>query len=290
MLKERKKNTKKGKKPSVVNREVCSIVTAGTRTFCYLDDLKSLENEGYDGGVGPLLAIKETTLPSPDKVQDTDEAVPVCAVCEYGISLIDAVRGTVTLGQFADDVLRTRMNTLLTTCSPSEVLVEGGSVSPTLMSLIMSVKNTILPSVRVEMVNTTETLPASTAVDEEIRRKMQRPNLNNVKPWDVKETIAELHRKQYYPRSSRKNDIQDGSNIDSGIGRWPEVLQACIKGGAELALSAFGGSLFYLQRNLIDDDILSMGIVKPYCPIDEFYAVDSQSNDHGSDTELRRLA
>lgn len=286
MLKERKKNTKKGKKPSVVNREVCSIVTAGTRTFCYLDDLKSLENEGHDGGVGPLLAIKEIILPSPDNDQDTDEVVPVC---EYGIALIDAVRGTVTLGQFADDVLRTRMNTLLTTCSPSEILVEGGSVSP-LMSLIMSVKNTILPSIRVEMVNTTETLPASTAVDEEVRRKMQRPNLNNVKPWDVKETIAELHRKQYYPRSSRKNEFQDGSNIDSGIGRWPEVLRACIKGGAELALSAFGGSLFYLQRNLIDDDILSMGIVKPYCPIDELHATDIHCNDRVSDTELQRLA
>merc|ERR1719223_2583889 len=180
------------------------------------------------------------------------------------------------------------MNTLLTTYSPSEILVEGGAVSPTLMSLIKSVKNTILPLTRVEMVNTTEILPASTAVDEEVRRKMQRPNLNHVKPWDVKETITELHRKQYYPRSSRKNEFQDGSDIDNGIGRWPEVLQACIKGGANLALSAFGGSLFYLQRNLIDDEILSMGIVKPYCPIEDLHPADSQPTDRVSDTELRR--
>jgi hypothetical protein len=31
----------------------------------------------------------------------------------------------------------------------------------------------------------------------------------------------------------------------------PDVLRACIEGGASLALSSFGASLFYLQRSLI---------------------------------------
>ena len=36
-FKQRKQRTK-GKKPQVVNREVCSIMSLGTRTFCCLDD------------------------------------------------------------------------------------------------------------------------------------------------------------------------------------------------------------------------------------------------------------
>ncbi len=51
----------------------------------------------------------------------SDEESVVQPVCEYGITLVDAVRETVTLGQFADDVLRSRMNTLLATFAPSEV-------------------------------------------------------------------------------------------------------------------------------------------------------------------------
>ena len=41
-----------------------------------------------------------------------DEVRPVC---EYGITLVDSVRATVTVGQFADDVLRFRVKTLLAT-------------------------------------------------------------------------------------------------------------------------------------------------------------------------------
>jgi DNA mismatch repair protein MSH6 len=43
------------------------------------------------------------------------------AVCEYGVTIVDALFGHVTLGQFADDVLRSRMQTLLASFSPLEV-------------------------------------------------------------------------------------------------------------------------------------------------------------------------
>jgi len=39
MLKERKKKLRGSQAPKVVNREVCSILTMGTRTYCYLDQL-----------------------------------------------------------------------------------------------------------------------------------------------------------------------------------------------------------------------------------------------------------
>lgn len=110
MLNERKKRTS-GKKPQVVNREVCSIMTLGTRTFCYLDDINALESDGT-ASAKPLLAIREVAV-----VQD-EEGGPVC---EYGVTLVDAARAVITIGQFADDILRSRMNTLLTSFEPSEV-------------------------------------------------------------------------------------------------------------------------------------------------------------------------
>jgi len=39
-----------------------------------------------------------------------------------------------------------------------------------------------------------------------------------------------------------------------------------VEGKANLCLSSFGAALFYLQRNLIDHEILSMGIVRAYIP------------------------
>lgn len=108
-LKERKKRTT-GKKPSVVNREVCSILSLGTRTFCYLDDVNALESGA--SAVKPLLAIREVVT------EDPQEEGPVC---EYGVTLVDAARAVITIGEFADDMLRSRMNTLLTTFEPSEV-------------------------------------------------------------------------------------------------------------------------------------------------------------------------
>jgi len=286
MLQQRKKKTRTGKKPQVVSREVCSIVSAGTRTFCYMDDIKGLEGvDGVLSSLGPLLTIKEVLVPATDTENDDDTVQPVC---EYGIAIIDAARGVVTLGQFADDILRSRMNTLLTTFRPIEILVESGvaGASPTLLSMLKSAISTILPSCRLEKVQSTEYFPKSTAVDPEIRSKIERPN-PEVQPWDVPKTISELHRKRYYPRSSRTNKVSVDGGLESGTSRWPEVIQMCIKGGADLALSAFGASLFYLQRGLIDDEILSMGIVEAYCPLD--FQVDKNGPSDAADAKLREI-
>ena len=108
------------------------------------------------------------------------------------------------------------------------------------------------------MIYSEETFPKSTAIDATIRQKMER-STSRVHPWDVDETLQELHRRQYYPRASKKQN-------DTSITRWPHVLRAVVEGGANLALSSFGAVLFYLQRNLIDQELLSMGIVKAYIP------------------------
>jgi DNA mismatch repair protein MSH6 len=116
--------------PKVVNREICSILTIGTRTFCYLDDESCLMNGDttVSTSVGPLLSIREVLFTEKsakdntsligEESYDNDTVEPAC---EFGITLVDAIRGSITIGQFADDVLRSRLVTLLTCFSPSEV-------------------------------------------------------------------------------------------------------------------------------------------------------------------------
>jgi DNA mismatch repair protein MSH6 len=110
-----------------------------------------------------------------------------------------------------------------------------------------------------ERIQPVEKFPKSNALDSDARRKMERKS-PTVHPWDVQETLDEMHRRGYYPRASRQQQDQPSTS------RWPKVLQAAVEGNAELALSSFGAVLFYLQRNLIDQDILGMGIVKAYIP------------------------
>jgi len=172
---------------------------------------------------------------------------------------VDAVRGTVTVGQFADDILRSRMNTLLARFTPSEILLSD-TASPVLRGLIQSYTTTTTASCRMETVHTQEPAPQSTALNPHHRRQLERTK-SVVQPWNVEEPLEELHRKAYYPRGSKQ-----ATSGDSSIRRWPAVLQALVQGEATLALASFGASLYYLQRHLIDHDILSMGVVKAYIP------------------------
>ena len=260
-LKIRKSKHKKtnGPSPKVVNREVCSVMTLGTRTFCYLDDGKDVLDEG--GAVGPLLAIREILIED-NAESDGDQARPVC---EYGVTAIDAVRGVVTIGQFADDVLRSRLNTLLAAFAPSEVLLQAGTdgASPVLESLIKTHQSMCPHPFRVEKIRAEESFPKSTALSAEVRKAMDRGTgrfVGVIHPWNVEETIQELHRRRYYPHASKVSAER------FSVSRWPHVLRAAVEGNADLAMSSFGAALFYLQRGLIDTEILTMGIVKAYVP------------------------
>ena len=256
------------KKRKVVNREVCSIMTLGTRTFCALDDQSALMHDqatnSASSGCGPLLSIREVLIDNDSNMEvEGDDSAQ--AVCEYGVTLVDAIRGTVVLGMFADDVLRSRMHTLLNSFAPSEILIQGGNndeeatgASPILVSLLRAYQTNSRSPCRIETIRQEEMFPKSTALDKDHRQQLERPH-SVIHPWDVEETLDELHRKKYYPRGSR----QAGSK---SISRWPFVLKAVVEGEVNLCLSSFGAALFYLQRNLIDHELLSMGIIKAYIP------------------------
>jgi DNA mismatch repair protein MSH6 len=114
MLKERNKTCKKGTSSKVVSRELCSVMTKGTRTYCHLDDMTDLENMSSGISASLLMCILERNLPASD-----DES----AVVEYGVCFVDTVLSTVTLAQFEDDNLRYRLRTLLSRHQPTEVLL-----------------------------------------------------------------------------------------------------------------------------------------------------------------------
>jgi len=131
--------------------------------------------------------------------------------------------------------------------------------------MIRSLQTTSQAVFRVEVIQSEESFPKSTALDLDVRRQLERSG-NKVHPWQVDETLKELHRRKYYPRASRLQEEQ------FSVSRWPQVLRAAVEGKADLAVSSFGAALFYLQRNLIDGEILSMGIVKAYVPPESIVA------------------
>ena len=77
---------------------------------------------------------------------------------------------------------------------------------------------------------------------------------SDVQPWNGDDALRELHRRGYYPRSSRRSK---GGDVDplagEEIGRWPEILKRCVEGGATLEISSFGAELFYLHRSLVGE-------------------------------------
>jgi len=125
------------------------------------------------------------------------------------------------------------------------------------------------------------TLLFSFAVDDNIRKQLERgtngrsnKDPSQVHPWNVEETLEELHRRNYYPRASKHQADKQS------VTRWPDVLRAAVEGNASLALSSFGAALYYLQRNLISDELLSLGIVKAYIPPESTVAVEKQGEIH----------
>jgi hypothetical protein len=69
------------------------------------------------------------------------------------------------------------------------------------------------------------------------------------------------------------------------MGRWPKVVKACVDGGANLALGSMGAAIFYLQRSLVDYEIISMAEVRAYVPPMTTNAkVENTQNNEGNST------
>jgi len=115
---------------------------------------------------------------------------------------------------------------------------------------------------RIEKIRAQEEFPQSTAILETHRKALSRPNPCH--PWDPRETVEEISRKRYFVQPHHKSKKHQQHSVSEND--WPEVLRACVEGGAHLALSSIGSALFYLQRAMIDEEIFNFGCVKAYVP------------------------
>ena len=212
MLKKQQKTSAK-----VVAREMCSIVSKGTRTFCHLDDMSILESSSVGKSQSLLLCVKEMPVE-----QQTDDAV-----VEYGLCFVDPVLCTVTLAQFQDDMLRNRLRTVISHHRPTEVLLERDSHSAESEGTIQL----MAPDASIVILHQDEVPQSGTS------------------------TVTLLEEGQYFTENS-----------------YPSVLQACIDGlsdgSSNLVMSALGGCIRFLQRSLIDFEVLSHGRCYAYVPPD----------------------
>ena len=176
------------------------------------------------------------------------------AAFEYGVCLCNVSTGQIQVGQFEDDIQRSRLETVLALHRPVEVVhVQGGSQSDTERVL----RATAAPGARFE--------------------GLQAGNGNN-NFWDATTTLAELDSGVYEFNGGGDGEAEDEDDLSSAPKGWPALLRFMATRGedgdleaagrCELALSALGGCISELRRALVDRDIVTCARVTPYIPAD----------------------
>uniref|UniRef100_A0A673NMN8 MutS homolog 6 (E. coli) n=1 Tax=Sinocyclocheilus rhinocerous TaxID=307959 RepID=A0A673NMN8_9TELE len=159
----------------------------------------------------------------------------------YGVCFIDTSVGRFHIGQFLDDRHCSRLRTLVAHYSPAQVLFEKGNPSA-------------------ETVKIFKAILSSTLQD----------GLNaGLQFWDAQKTLKVLSEEDYFRES--KADDEKASVLPSTLKAMTsecDALSLTPKTGYELALSALGGCMFYLEKCLVDKELLSMGNFEEYVPVD----------------------
>ncbi|KAF2705002.1 DNA mismatch repair protein Msh6 [Pleomassaria siparia CBS 279.74] len=145
----------------------------------------------------------------------------------FGVAFVDTATAQFQLCEFTDDIDMTRFETLIAQMRPGELLLEKACISAKAMRIL---KNNSTPT----------TL------------------WNPLKPgkefWASGRTIAEIEASKYF-ESPTEDDIE----------AWPPVLREARD--QELAMSAFGALLQYLQTLKIERDLVTLGNFAWYDPI-----------------------
>ncbi len=251
-LKLRNDSAMKGRKDKVVRRELCSVLSRGTRTYCFLDPVCNAPN-GAPSSFSPIVAITERLLPSsPVKTLNqkeheegggdmeeeviTDdnlaEQIPPAAICVYGVCIVDSTTSMFMLGQFEDGKDRNRLRTLLTQYSPAELLYTESEATCALSEDTLHLIKSLVPNAQLEALHPKEEF------------------------WGTEQTVEELQKGRYF-----------STNMEE----WPPILRAATSGrdDSSLCISALGAATWYLRRALIEHDLLSMGNFTAYIPPDK---------------------
>lgn len=295
-LKERNDSAVKGKKKDkVVLREMCSILTRGTRTYCHLDDLTTLR-ESTDSVSGArydlpaesiLICIQErllsTNVDAAETAETDTEAMNMDvdaeieidtnfgseenqggrsrsqAVVEYGVCCVDTVLNNVVFAQFHDDEQRTRLRTMISQFNPSEIVAKYQGLSEATIGAV----RLLCPKIAWEFLRGKEMPTAQVAMQ-----------------W------------------MRSGDYFGNDKQTSDVSNYPAILQSIISAlpraegdasaqesvfDSSLVMSAFGGVLWQLRRSLIDLQIISCGRCFGYVPPDQcVVSSDSSSSDRSN--------
>jgi len=151
--------------------------------------------------------------------------------CTIGVCIVDVSTSKFIVGQFQDDPERHGLCSILSEMRPVEIIKPGKMLSP--------------------------------ETEKALKNNTRKPLINELLPstefWDAAKTIDEI--KQYYSSADKQNDADD---IQDCVNCLPNLLCELIGAGDKTyALSALGGSLFYLRQTLLDDKILPFAEFEP---------------------------
>ncbi|TVU09494.1 hypothetical protein EJB05_42970, partial [Eragrostis curvula] len=148
--------------------------------------------------------------------------------CTIGVCIVDVSTSKFIIGQFQDDPERHGLCSLLSEMRPVEIIKPAKMLSP--------------------------------ETEKALKNNTRDPLINELLPslefWDAEKTIHEIN--QYYSSSDKLNSVEDD------VSCLPNLLNELIGAGDKAyALSALGGSLFYLRQTLLDEKILPCAEFEP---------------------------
>ncbi|KAL7151089.1 hypothetical protein ABFS83_04G007600 [Erythranthe nasuta] len=210
----------KGSKDKVVKREICAVVSKGTLTEG--ETLSTNPDASY------LIAVTESCQISANEK----------GVHEFGICVVDVATSKIILGQLKDDADCSSLCCLLSELRPVEIIKPAKLLCPeTEKALIRHTRNPLV----------NELIPFSEF-------------------WDAEKTISEImgiyQRVSDRPCNSEVNEslVQSSNSSlkNDGTNSLPDVLSNLVSAGenGSQALSALGGTLFYLRQAFLDETLL----------------------------------
>jgi DNA mismatch repair protein MSH6 len=209
------------KKDTSLRREVCSVLTKGTRRHNFLNYDPKDQIVYNAQQKSNLLVIKEITKVVDPKETNLHGAYAEDGIVDrttqytFGICMVDCLFGNITLSQFDDCPSRQRLRTFLAEQQISEVMYEKGNLS---LSTLNMVKHGVSEAV-FSPLPATEEFPTA------------------------ERCLTMLEKGQYFEN-----------------GKLPALVEYFKSAGTEGAqvLSALGGCAKYLQACLVDGELLSV--------------------------------
>lgn len=106
----------------------------------------------------------------------------------------------------------------------------------------------------------------SPETEKALKNNTRDPLINDLLPstefWDTEKTVHEI--KQYYSSLDNLTVSPNTVGVQNNVGCLPDLISELIRAGERTyALSALGGSLFYLRQSLLDEKLLPCAEFEP---------------------------